>query len=246
MQPMSQPDAAVEDWRAIAQGPDLLYNVLSWPDKRERWTEAEFYAAGASDWEDFARHWTHYAPDPSGHCVEIGCGVGRVTRLLETAFERVTALDVSTDMIARARSVTGEGVAFRQVSGAEIPVGDGEADAVFSVHVMQHLESQAALNDYIAEMGRVLRPGATAMIHIPVRGAPSPRPWRRLQAELALRGSRRSLRAGRGHSTMRTNAYWLDDVWRAFAAARFADVELRMIPVRSNGYGHQFWLARAT
>jgi SAM-dependent methyltransferase len=242
---MPQPDAAVREWRAIAQERDLLYHVLSWPDKRESWTEEEFYTAGASDWEDFVRHWVHYATELHGHVVEIGCGVGRITRCLEDAFGQVTALDVSADMIGRARAVTGDDVTFRQVNGAEIPVDDGQADALFSVHVMQHLENQSVLDAYIAEMGRVLRPGATAMVHIPVHGAPSPRPWRRMQAELALRGSRRSLRAGRGHSTMRTNAYWLDDVWRAFAAARFADVELRMIPVRSNGYGHQFWLARA-
>lgn len=246
MTEMPHPDAAVQDWRAIAQGPDLLYNVLSWPDKRDQWTEEEFYAAGTSDWEDFARHWTHYEPQLSGHCVEIGCGVGRITRQLEARFDRVTGLDVSTDMMARARLVTGDRVAFCQVSGAEIPLGDGEADAVFSVHVMQHLESPAVLDAYIAEMRRVLRAGATAMVHVPVQGAPAPRPWRRLQAELALRGSRRALRAGRTHTTMRTNAYWLDDVWRAFIAAGFGDVELRMIPVRSNGYGHQFWLGRAT
>jgi hypothetical protein len=77
-----------------------------------------------------------------------------------------------------------------------------------------------------------------------VHGAPAGRPWRRLQAEIVLRSSRRSLRAGRGHRTMRTNAYWLDDVWRAFTGVGFTDVELRMIPVRSNGYGHQFWLGR--
>jgi len=242
---MSPPDAAVTEWRAIAQEPDLLYNVLSWPDKREGWTEADFYAAGTSDWEDFARHWTHYATALAGHCVEIGCGVGRITRCLEGAFARVTALDVSADMIGRARAVTGDRVTFGQVDGAQIPIGDRQADALFSVHVMQHLENQRVLDAYIAEMARVLRPGATAMVHIPVQGGPPARPWRRIQAELTLRGSRRSLRAGRGHSTMRTNAYWLDDVWRAFAAAGFADVELRMIPVRSNGYGHQFWLARA-
>jgi SAM-dependent methyltransferase len=245
MTTMPQPDGAVQEWRAIAQGPDLLYNVLSWPEKRDRWTEEEFYAAGASDWEDFVRHWRHYAQDLRGHCVEVGCGVGRITRCLENAFDRVTALDVSNDMIARAQAVTGDGVSFRQVNGAEIPLGDAQADALFSVHVMQHLENQAVLDAYIAEMARVLRPGATAMVHIPLHGAPSPRPWRRARAELTLRGSRRSLRAGRAHTTMRTNAYWLDDVWRAFAAAGFTDVELRMIPVRSNGYGHQFWLARA-
>lgn len=242
---MIQPDPAVQEWRAIAQGPDLLYNVLSWPEKRDRWTTEEFYAAGSSDWEDFVRHWTHYAPELDGHCVEIGCGVGRITRLLEDHFERVTALDVSDDMIERARRVTGDGVSFRRVDGAQIPLEGGAADAVFSVHVMQHLEGPAVLRAYIAEMARVLRPGGTAMIHIPVRGAADPRPWRRLQAELVLRSSRRSLRAGHGHTTMRTNAYWLNDVWRAFGDAGFTDVELRMIPVRSNGYGHQFWLARA-
>jgi SAM-dependent methyltransferase len=246
MESMAHPDAAVKEWRAIAQGPDLLYSVLSWPDKRESWTEAEFYAAGVSDWEDFVRHWRHYAPQLGGRCVEVGCGVGRITRCLEDAFDRLTALDVSADMIGRARAVTGDGVTFRQVDGAAIPLGDAQADALFSVHVMQHLENQAVLEAYIAEMARVLRPGATAMVHIPLQGAPSPRLWRRVQAELALRGSRRSLRAGREHTTIRTNAYWLDDVWRAFTGAGFADVELRMIPVRSNGYGHQFWLARAT
>ena len=45
---------------------------------------------------------------------------------------------------------------------------------------------------------------------------------------------------------MRTRYYWLNDVWQAFSDAGFRDVELRLIPVRSNGYGHQFWLARAT
>lgn len=237
-------DPAVAEWRSIARGDDLLYDVLSWPDKRNSWSESDFYAAGRSDWLDFKRHWDHYDSGMGGHCVEIGCGVGRITTQLATAFERVTALDVSADMIERARRVTPDHVEFRQVDGAAIPLDSATADAVFSVHVMQHLEDMSVLARYIAEMARVLRPAASLMVHIPLQGAPPPNPLRRLQAEWTLRSSRRALRAGHGHTTMRTNAYWLNDVWQGFTDAGFGDVELRLIPVRSNGYGHQFWLAR--
>jgi SAM-dependent methyltransferase len=246
MHPVPPPDAAVQDWREIARGSDLLYDVLSWPEKRNAWTEDEFYATGASDWHDFLGHWSHYSPQLGGHCLEIGCGVGRITRQLPATFDRVTALDVSADMIERAQRVAGERVVFHQVNGATIPLQDAVADALFSVHVMQHLENVNVLRAYIAEMARVLRPGGTLMVHVPVHGAPTGRPWRRLQAEMVLRSSRRALREGRRHRTMRTNAYWLDDVWRAFTGVGLTDVELRMIPVRSNGYGHQFWLGRRT
>jgi SAM-dependent methyltransferase len=246
---MSATDPAIAEWREIARGDDVLYDVLSWPEKRGSWTEAEFYATGASDFADFKRHWEHYQPELGGACVEIGCGVGRITAQLAQTFSSVTALDVSADMIARARKVAPAHVRFEQVDAPRIPVADGEIDAVFSVHVMQHLESIAALRSYVAESRRVLRSGGTAMIHIPLQGGP---PTGRLggqvaalRGELELRRSRRALRRGDRHTTMRTRAYWLNDVWRIFTSAGFRDVELRLIPVRSNGYGHQFWLGRA-
>lgn len=241
---MPDTDPAVQEWRSIARSDDLLYDVLSWPDKRNRWKADEFYASGASDWADFKRHWDHFEPERGDRCVEIGCGVGRLTTQLATAFPQLTAIDVSSDMIQRARAAAPTGVTFHQVDGPVIPVASDEVDAVFSVHVMQHLENSDVLVAYIREMARVLRPGGTVMIHIPLQGTPLPNPLRRLQAELRLRASRRALKAGQSHSTMRTNAYWLDEVWLAFTGAGFTDVELRLIPVRSNGYGHQFWLAR--
>jgi ubiquinone/menaquinone biosynthesis C-methylase UbiE len=164
---------------------------------------------------------------------------------LAKEFGQLTAIDVSSDMIERARGVAPDAVRFHQVNGPVIPVADGEADAVFSVHVMQHLENMRVLEAYIREIARVLRADGTAMVHIPLQGSPPPNPLRRLQQELTLRNSRRSLRTGQGHTTMRTNDYWLNEVWMAFTRAGFRDIELRLIPVRSNGYGHQFWLARA-
>jgi SAM-dependent methyltransferase len=247
---MSGVDPAVDDWRRFAQGPDVLYNVLSWPEKRGSWTEEQFYAAGASDWADFKRHWDHYEPERGEVCVEVGCGVGRLTSQLAQAFDRVIALDVSADMIERARRVAGTNVDFRQVDGAVIPIGAGDVDALFSVHVMQHLENVSLLIAYIREMKRVLKVGGTLMVHIPLHGEPPQGRLggriEKLRQELALRQSRRALRKGGVHETMRTNDYWLNEVWQAFTDVGFRDVELRLIPVRSNGYGHQFWLARAS
>jgi ubiquinone/menaquinone biosynthesis C-methylase UbiE len=159
------------------------------------------------------------------------------------------ALDVSLDMIERARQVAPGNVAFEQVEGTLIPLADREADAVFSVHVMQHLETVEMLRAYIAEMRRVLRSGGTLMVHILLRGASESGPRARLEqirGEWALWRSRRALRRGGEHSTMRTRSYWPNDVWQMLTDAGFHDVELRMIPVRSNGYGHQFWFARAS
>jgi SAM-dependent methyltransferase len=146
-------------------------------------------------------------------------------------------------MIARARQAVPDTVEFRQVDRPHIPLADGHADAVLSVHVMQHLESKRVLDAYIADMYRVLRPGGTAMIHIPLIGAPA-KGLAALRDELTLRRSRRALNHGGVHETMRTRAYWLNEVWQAFTASGFTDVELRLIPVRSNGYGHQFWFGR--
>jgi SAM-dependent methyltransferase len=244
---MSTIDPAVAEWRQIAQGDDVLFDVLSWPEKRGTWSEEEFYATGASDFADFKRHWEHYEPRLGGSCVEIGCGVGRISAQLARAFDTVLALDVSADMIDRARAVTPDTVSFAQVDEPRIPAAAGEFDAVFSVHVMQHLESLDALRAYVAESHRVLRPGGTAMIHIPIRGELGGRMGgakAAVREELELWRSRRALRRGGRHSTMRTRAYWLNDIWRMFVAAGFSDIEQRMIPVRSNGYGHQFWFGR--
>src|SRR3954468_14981274 len=95
---------ATAEWRAIAKGPDVLFHVCSWPEKRGRWTEEEFYASGRSDWEDFRSHWEHYQGALTGSCLEIGCGVGRLTRVLAEQFDSVHSLDVSDEMIAQARA----------------------------------------------------------------------------------------------------------------------------------------------
>ena len=169
-----RPDGATEEWRAIARGPDILFHVCSWPDKRELWTEEEFYAVGRADWSDFRRQWAHYAQALGGTCVEIGCGPGRVTAALAEDFGRVIAVDVSPDLLEIARRHVPPNVELRQVDGAVLPLGTAEADAVFSVHVFQHLETVDVVTSYLSEIRRVLRPGGTAMLHIQTASSSPP------------------------------------------------------------------------
>ncbi len=42
-----------------------------------------------------------------------------------------------------------------------MPIEDGSVDAVFSVHVFQHLESIEMVADYLSEARRVLTSGGT-------------------------------------------------------------------------------------
>lgn len=237
------PFGATDEWRLIARGPDVLYHILGWPGMENSWTEEAFYEIGRADWADFRSHWRHYEPGLGGTCVEIGCGAGRLTAALAEDFDRVVALDVSEDMLARARAVAADNVELRRVDGPAIPVAPADADAVFSCHVLQHLDDAEALATYMGEARRVLRPGGTLMVHIWLSSSPRSG-LRRLRQELELRLARRRLRRGERPPAVRMRTYRPEYVQAMLGEAGFSDVELRMFPVRSNGSHHHFWFAR--
>jgi ubiquinone/menaquinone biosynthesis C-methylase UbiE len=242
---MTRADGATTEWRRIARNEDVLYSITSWPEKRGGgWTAAEFYASGDSDWEDFERHWRSYDDALGGTCVEIGCGAGRVTQALGRSFRRVVAVDVSERMIEMAREASPDTVEFHRVDAPVIPFADGAADAVFSCHVLQHLETREALRTYLAEARRVLRPGGSAMIHLTIVSRRRSRLWR-LKEELRLRLSRSRLRRGETHTAVRMRVYRFEDAFHLLAEAGFSEIEMRAFAVRSNGYLHHFFLARA-
>lgn len=103
------------------------------------------------------------------HVIEIGCGIGRMTRAIRARAGSVTALDVSTEMIDRAREenadrdgiewMVGDGVSLR-------PIPDASADAVISHVVFQHMLDPEMTLGYVTEIGRVLRPGGWAAFQV--------------------------------------------------------------------------------
>jgi len=120
--------------------------------------------------------------DPrAGICVEVGCGPGRMTGVLAERFDRVVAVDVSEGMLERARSaVTASNVDFRLVAGDRLEtVEDVIADTLVCYLVLQHLPARQIVHDYLCEFARVLSPGGSAFVQLPVMDdGIRPRMWR--------------------------------------------------------------------
>ena len=154
---------------------DPLFGVASRPGKEFRgsspWTEDEFLEMGRLYFTDVWRQWRQFGVG-SFHCIEIGCGSGRITSQLAQVFDQVTALDVSPEQLARASALLGENrqrVTLARVSSPAIPLPDACSDAVFSCEVFQHFDSDAPFNAYMREAFRVLQTGGTICFQIPVR-----------------------------------------------------------------------------
>lgn len=96
--------------------------------------------------------------------VEIGSGLGRNCAALAREFRAVVGVDVSPEMVARAEQlVTDERVRFVTGNGCSLAsVDDGSADFVLSFTVFQHIPDISVIEGYLAEAGRVLRPGGVA------------------------------------------------------------------------------------
>ncbi len=100
---------------------------------------------------------------PAGHAlaVEIGSGLGRNCLALAAHFDRVVGVDIAPEMIRQANElVSDERVSFVLTEGAALPsVDDASADFVLTFTVFQHIPDIDVIEAYVAEAGRVLRPG---------------------------------------------------------------------------------------
>jgi SAM-dependent methyltransferase len=167
--------------------------------------------------------------------VEIGCGVGRMTRKLTEMARQVLAADVSEEMLERcARNLADK----PNVSCLLLPgdgrlegIAGGSVDLVFSYITLQHVPSHHVQCLYLGESARVLRPGGH--IAVQVRGSSA--------TARALDWAGFLQHALAGHSTLS----------RAWRGARLSDSDVRRalpagmdIEVRSFDRRHRWVVAR--
>ena len=128
------------------------------------------------------------------HVLDLGCGIGRLTRVLTGRAAHVTAVDVSPGMLARARELNAQlnNVSWMLGDGETLEgVPDGSVDAVVSHVVLQHIPSAKVQLGYVAEMGRVLRPGGWAAFGLSTDPrVHEPRPASRRDLFRAMTGKR--------------------------------------------------------
>lgn len=107
--------------------------------------------------------------DPGGVALEIGCGLGRITRVLAARSREVLAIDISDEMLTRAREHNPQLHNVRWILGDGVSlagVGDASVDACVSIVVLQHIPDPAVTLSYVREVGRVLRPGGWAALQV--------------------------------------------------------------------------------
>ena len=91
--------------------------------------------------------------------LEIGCGIGRMTRFLSQKFKYVYAYDVSDEMIHKAKELNPnlDNVKFISNDGISFPeIESGSVDYVFCGWVLQHMPSKEVVENNIKEISRVL------------------------------------------------------------------------------------------
>ncbi|MGE5668567.1 MAG: class I SAM-dependent methyltransferase [Betaproteobacteria bacterium] len=154
----------MHDWERIA-ATEAFFGVLTADKYRAKELTpmriAEFYATGEADigWviDTFRRVFSTTPSDATA--LDIGCGVGRLSRAMRAHASRVIGYDVSDSMLKLARKHAGDGIDYV----TDFP--DGPFGWINSFVVLQHIkppEGLALLSRALAG----LAPGGFASIQV--------------------------------------------------------------------------------
>jgi SAM-dependent methyltransferase len=142
-------------------------DALHFVDNREPYKDADperFWAHGERDLDTLLT--TLDVTVRQGDLVlDLGCGVGRLTRVLARRAAHVIALDVSPEMLRRAQELNEElnNVTWLLGDGESLSgIEDASLDGAVSHVVFQHIPDAKITLGYVEELGRVLKPGAWA------------------------------------------------------------------------------------
>ncbi|HTY08002.1 MAG TPA: class I SAM-dependent methyltransferase [Candidatus Edwardsbacteria bacterium] len=122
-----------------------------------------------------ARFWNEHQPHPrliecakglpaGAACIEFGCGEGFEARTLAAMDLKVTAIDLSPTVIAKAREETPAAMRVEYLAGdvtdlAALGIASACFDLAVDVHCLHMMSNPHDRLSYLAEVKRVLKPG---------------------------------------------------------------------------------------
>jgi SAM-dependent methyltransferase len=159
------------EWDELAQT-DALWAVLTDPARKGgRWTVEEFLAAGETEIEAVLERTAALGgPARRGRALDFGCGAGRLTRALSLRFDEAVGVDVSPEMVRRARELNGDRDNVELVVNAAPDLAflpSRSFDLAYSNIVLQHLPSSDLAASFARELLRVTAPDGVAVFQAP-------------------------------------------------------------------------------
>jgi SAM-dependent methyltransferase len=149
------------DWdqRALQDAEQFVYS------RKPGSNEMDFSSSGRANYDQLVRPYLpvllNGASPRDCRVLEIGCGVGRMTRWFAEDFGEVHGIDIAPEMITQARDrlAAYPNVTLHAGSGFDLqPLPDAYFDLAFSYIVFQHIPSAAVIRNYVHEAARVLKP----------------------------------------------------------------------------------------
>lgn len=163
---MPELDTIREGWDQAARE-DAMFNIVTLPEKANGgWTPDEFFEHGRAEIDPMMRR-VGWLLKRKGRALDFGCGVGRLTQALAFHFKRVDGVDISPEMVDRARSMNRHpGRVEYHRNTDRLPFRAGTFDLVYSRIVLQHMPAEFQ-RDYVREFLRVLKQDGLAVFQIP-------------------------------------------------------------------------------
>jgi SAM-dependent methyltransferase len=136
-----------------------------------------FFAARAAGWETrfpgdeprYRQAVQELAPPRGGRVLDAGCGTGRALTFLRDAAGpqgQVVALDLTPEMLAEARRLGRDGLAYLLLGdGERLPFASGTFQAIFAAGFVPHLLDPGG---GLTELARVAAPSARLAIFHPI------------------------------------------------------------------------------
>ncbi|MGH9366461.1 MAG: class I SAM-dependent methyltransferase [Thermoanaerobaculia bacterium] len=149
------------DWDARARE-----NAPHYIDCGHSGSEEAFWRSGEADLEELILQ--DVTLDSASRALEIGCGMGRLLRPLSLRVAHAIGVDISPEMVARAREALSdrENVELAVTRGRLDGVPDASLDFVYSFIVFQHIPARAAVYRYLREAARALKAGGVLRFQV--------------------------------------------------------------------------------
>jgi SAM-dependent methyltransferase len=155
---------AVWDAKARENAMFFIHSTLDYAHTDEE----EFWASGPENLDRTLAPFDR-AILATDRVIEIGCGIGRMTKAIAGRAAHVLGVDVSAEMVDRARQALADvpNVDFMVGNGVDLSgVEDASTDVAYSFIVFQHIPDPRVTCRYIEDIGRVLRPGGWAVFQV--------------------------------------------------------------------------------